>query len=344
MFRKIGNKIVILAAAINLIILSACSSVSNLTPQKVAQSESGSYTLTMSASVKDSTLVRGSEKAYVVIDGERHLMKPVLNLKNEIMYQYDYTLPRGKTFAEYYYVLDYKACSSNNRVISYRSIKGDEVFALRPLTRVINALATDIAPIGATVAVKGQGFNAADVIIFDGKALETNCASRSSLEFTVPIVDASKRYDVEIKHADGSMSWAGGFVVKPSNLTVSPSSISKESGQVVNIIFDLGVKAPKGGYYIDVQTNIPSSVIMPEIIVAEGESSVAVPVKFAAAGKGALYINAVGFKEKIIPVNVEAIVPVEFEVNTQGEEIQENVLMTPQAPVEDEVILIEPKE
>lgn len=65
-----------------------------------------------------------------------------------------------------------------------------------------------------------------------------------------------------------------------------PEKIELKSGEIVNVIFGIGFSAPKDGYPIDVKTNIPSSVIMDEIVVPEGKTSVSVALKGGAEGDG----------------------------------------------------------
>ena len=45
------------------------------------------------------------------------------------------------------------------------------------------------------------------------------------------------------------------------------------------------MKHPAGGLAIDVKTNIPNSVIMPEAIISEGDMTVNIPVKGASPVK-----------------------------------------------------------
>ena len=121
--------------------------------------------------------------------------------------------------------------------------------------------------------------------------------------FTVPPLEAGENYDVNLVGTKGDL-WIGQFRVDPAEMQVSPASITMKSSDVTNLIFNIGFAAPKGGYPIDVKTNIPSSIIMDEVVVPEGQTSTSVSLKAAAAGKGALYINGVGFNEKVVPVEV----------------------------------------
>ncbi len=336
MFKKIANKIKLISSAISILVLSACSSVSNLTPHKVVENDNGVYTLTMAAKINDNTVVRGTERPYIVIDGQRHLMKTVLNLRNEVMYQYDYTFPKGKESVSYYYLVDYKARINHGTATENRTIDSGELFVLRPLTKYVMGLKQESAFVGNIVQIQGVGFDISDVVTVGGKEATIASVSRNALSFNVPSLEGNKTYDVEIKNDDNSISWAGSLYVKARDLLVSPSRITRTSGQTVNMIFDIGFNAPEGGFYVDVQTNIPSSVIMPEITIAEGESSVAVPVKFVGAGSGALFVNAEGFKEKIVTIRVNPVESTAVELlNAQDDEISENTL---NAPITEEVI------
>ena len=158
-------------------------------------------------------------------------------------------------------------------------------------------------PVGASVTVLGRGFDKQDVIRVGGVDADTEYLSRSTLSFVVPPLKSGKTYDVELIGEKGEI-WIGAFRVDTAKMGVSPSSITLAGGDIVNMIFDIGFKAPKGGYPIDVKTNIPSSIIMDDVVVPEGQSSVSVMLKAAAPGKGFLYVNGLGFNETTVPVVV----------------------------------------
>jgi hypothetical protein len=55
---------------------------------------------------------------------------------------------------------------------------------------------------------------------------------------------------------------------------------------------------------INVTTDIPNSVIMPEVRLATGEDSATVAIEGGEPGKGHLYVSAQGFDELTVPIEV----------------------------------------
>ena len=85
---------------------------------------------------------------------------------------------------------------------------------------------------------------------------------------------------------------------------MSPSSLEIQSGDTATLLFKIDHEAPAGGLIIDVKTNIPNSVIMPEAIIAEGDKTVNIPIKGGQPGEGKLVITADGFEGAEVPIKV----------------------------------------
>ena len=64
--------------------------------------------------------------------------------------------------------------------------------------------------------------------------------------------------------------------------------------------------APPGGLLLDLTTDVPESVIMPEVIVPDGQNSVTVTVEGGRPGTGSLYLKGYDTGEVTIPVSVTA--------------------------------------
>jgi hypothetical protein len=64
------------------------------------------------------------------------------------------------------------------------------------------------------------------------------------------------------------------------------------------------VSAPPGGLLIDVTTDVPESVIMPEIIVPQGQTSVTITVEGGKSGSGSLFLKGFGAGEVTVPVTI----------------------------------------
>ena len=75
-------------------------------------------------------------------------------------------------------------------------------------------------------------------------------------------------------------------------------------GEKTILIFQIDYDAPRNGLLINASTDIPDSVIMPEVIIPEGARMVSVTVEGGQTGSGKIFITAPGFKETIIPITV----------------------------------------
>ncbi len=131
----------------------------------------------------------------------------------------------------------------------------------------------------------------------------TAFASPTSLTFFVPPLPTGQNYSVTLGGAAGS-SPVGTFRVDPTNVTVSPSSLALATGERQALIFTVSSAAPAGGLLLDVTTDAPESVIMPEVIVPQGQTSVTVTVEGGKAGTGSLFLKGYGGGDLAIPVTV----------------------------------------
>ena len=298
-----AKNIISFCASIAVLLFTGCSGLTNLTPERVPENSSRVYTLTMSAYINDGAVIKDTIKPYIVIDEQVIPMKEVKDMKHDRLYEYDYTLPKGRKSAKYYFLLRYQVSNNIDGVNKNREMKSPTVYTLEPVSRYIVNMQNERGPVGSSIAVLGRGFDKQDIIRVGGVDADTEYLSRSTLSFIVPPLKSGRTYDVELVGEKGEM-WIGAFRVDTAKMGVSPSEINMNGGDLVTMIFNIGFSAPKGGYPIDVKTNIPSSIIMDEVVVPEGQSSVSVTLKAAAAGNGALYINGLGFEEKVVPVSI----------------------------------------
>lgn len=299
------NTLKTLLGATIIAMTGACSNITNLTPEKVPENPSGIYTLSMSASVGDGNVVKGSIAPFLVVDGGMIPMKEASKKDGVSVYECEYTLPKGRESATYYYVVKYLTSNASTGAQYPKQFQSDVVYTLKPVSQYVANMAFERAPIGSVVPVLGRGFNSQDKVKFGPVYADIRNITRNSINFIVPPLPANKTYDVEIETSAGK-SWIGQFKIDPSEISISPEKLNMQSGDVVNVVFYIGFRAPEGGYKIDVKTNVPSSVVMPEVVVKEGEDRVIVPIKAASIGEGFLFANATGFTETIIPVKVSA--------------------------------------
>jgi hypothetical protein len=96
----------------------------------------------------------------------------------------------------------------------------------------------------------------------------------------------------------------GTFHVDGVSLSVTPSSLSLRRGQRASLQFSIGTPAPAGGLLVNVTTDVPHSVIMPEVNIPAGQTSVNVSVQGGEAGTGSLFVGAAGKGEITVPVSV----------------------------------------
>lgn len=290
-------------------VLSGCAGLTNLTPDRLPENPSRIYTLSMSAYINDGSIVQGTIEPFVVIDEKFMPMRQISSRDGERIYELEYSLPRNQKDAKYYYLLKYKSDMGTAGIVEKKMYT--KVFNLTPENRYVMNLQFDRGPIGTKVPVLGRGFNETDKLFLSDIETDTQYVSRNNLVMSIPPMDAETTYDVYLDNL-GVKTWVGQFKVDAADLSISHPTIELSSGDAIQLIVDIGFKAPEGGYLVDVKTNIPSSIIMPEVIIPAGQSSVRVPVKGGTSGVGSLYLNAKGFREKIIPVEVKLASPSEF--------------------------------
>ena len=127
---------------------------------------------------------------------------------------------------------------------------------------------------------------------------------KMNFDFVVPALPSGIDYPVKLSGGAHGALDIGNFRVDESRLKVSPSSLEIQSGDTATLLFKIDYEAPAGGLPIDVKTNIPNSIIMPEAVIAEGDMTVNIPVQGSEAGEGKLVINAPGFEGAEISVKV----------------------------------------
>ncbi|MFA5265972.1 MAG: cell surface protein, partial [Opitutaceae bacterium] len=59
-----------------------------------------------------------------------------------------------------------------------------------------------------------------------------------------------------------------------------------------------------GGILLDITTDVPESVIMPEVVVPAGQTTVSIPVQGGKKGSGTLFLKGFAQGEISVPVTV----------------------------------------
>src|SRR5450759_1366004 len=96
-----------LGAALSLFFLAGCQGIvlTNLTPASLPENPSQIYTVALRVTPKIQTLVPGSLKAKIVIDGQNYPM--IKSPIGENLYEFDYQLPAGREEIAYYFLVKY---------------------------------------------------------------------------------------------------------------------------------------------------------------------------------------------------------------------------------------------
>jgi hypothetical protein len=289
-------------ALLALLALCGCTTVTltNLTPSSLPENPSGIYTFTLRVVPKSNSVSEASIAPHIVVGAESHDMT-----KSDVspqIFEFDYKLPAFQNEIGYYYVVDYSAqnAGSQSPMQAYTPIQHAAI-----VSRYVLSLEANRGPVGARVGVLGRGFTPQDLIGFNGTPVRTVFESPTSLGFYVPALETGKTYSVTLSSSAGN-SQVGTFRVDPSEVTVDPASLTLSPGGKQALTFTIGQPAPAGGLLLDVTTDVPESVIMPEVVVAEGQTSVSVDVQGGKPGTGSLFLKGYGNGEVSVPVTVAA--------------------------------------
>ena len=118
-------------------------------------------------------------------------------------------------------------------------------------------------------------------------------------------MEAGRNYQIKLTSPAGD-SPVGTFRVDTSSVSVSTTSLSLRTSERQPLTFTLPNPAPAGGTLLDVTTDVPESVIMPEVIVPAGQNSVTIAVEGGRPGNGNLFLKGFGAGEVNVTVSVTA--------------------------------------
>lgn len=294
-----ARKIIVwLAALACLTFLVGCENVTltNLTPASMPENPSQIYTFSLRVASR-SNMVSGITPR-IIVDGQNYAMKP--SPLGQGLYDFEFQLPAGRDQIAYYYLVNYNI-EGNNVSTPQEAYTG--VQQVKVVRRYVLSLEVNRGPVGARISVLGRGFTPQDTIAFNGTPVRTQFESPTSLSFFVPALEPSRNYNVTLSSVAGD-SPVGTFRIDASNLIVTPSALTLRSGERQQLTFTLPYPAPAGGTLLDVTTDVPDSVIMPEVIVPQGQTFVSVSVEGGKPGNGSLFLRGYGSGELTIPVTV----------------------------------------
>jgi hypothetical protein len=286
-------------AALGLLLLTGCGfTLTNLTPNTLPENPSQIYTLQLRVSPKTTALVPGSIDPHVVIDGQN--LKMVKSQLGTDIYELEYQLPSGREEMVYYYLVSYKV-EANGRQIDQESYT--DLIHTQIAHRYVLSLEANRGPVGARVGVIGRGFTAQDIVYVGGNPARTVYESSNALSFFVPALDANKNYPVVIQGSAGN-SPVGTFRIDPATIQINPSALTLRTGERQTLTFTVPNVAPAGGLLLDITTDVPESVIMPEAVVPPGQNTVTITVEGGKSGSGSLFLKGYGSGEVSVPVSV----------------------------------------
>ena len=276
-----------IAAALVLLVLTGCNfTITNLTPDTVPANPSQIYTITASFRSETNRVVSSSIHPRIVIDGQSFPMTKSA-VRGDV-WEFDYSLPAGRASASYYFICDYMMENQvgNTPVESYSELQTMKIIG----RYVIRSEATR-APVGSRVSVLGAGFTTADIVYFDQTPTRTVFESPSSLSFFVPAVDPGRTYKLSVAGSGASLD-VGSFRVDAISFQVAPAALALRQGEQQALTFTIPTPAPAGGMLIDVTTDVAESIIMPEVMVPAGQTSVTIPVQGGKPGTGSLFFKS----------------------------------------------------
>jgi hypothetical protein len=291
-----------LAATAALALLAGCDTVTltNLTPGSMPENPSQIYTFTLRVTPRTNTVPLASVAPHVIVDGKSFDMKksPI----GEGIYEFEYQVPSGRDELAYYFLVNYLVEGNNLKTSS-------EVYSDLTRTKIVRryvlSLEVNRGPVGSRVSVLGRGFTAQDTVNFNGSPARTVCESPNALSFFVPPLESGRNYQITLNSAAGN-SPIGSFRIDASSVSVAPSTLTLQTGAKQTLTFSIPNAAPPGGTLLDIQTNVPDSIIMPEVIIAQGQTSVTVTVEGGKPGDGSLFLKGFGSGEVNVAVNVTA--------------------------------------
>lgn len=265
-------------------LLAGCNlTITNLTPDTVPQNPSQIYTIT--ASFRPNNQIEpDSIRPRIIIDGQAHNMT-----KSSVgvdIWEFEYQLPAGRTNASYYFICDFNSKTSPETQEAH-----SELQTLKVEGRYVIRSEAARAPVGSRVSILGAGFTTTDIVYFDSTPTRTVFESPSSLSFFVPNVEAGRAYRLVVR-GFGTPLEVGSFRVDAISFQVAPAALVLRGGEQQALTFTIPQPAPGGGMLIDVTTDIPNSVVMPEVMVPPGGTSVTIPVQGGQPGTGSLFFRS----------------------------------------------------
>jgi len=295
---------ILLAASL----FAGCQSlIVNRTPSTLPANASGLYPFSFEADFGQHRVIPQTVKATIVIDGQAYPMQrnPMAGAS---VFEFEYRIPDNRNVVKYYYRLEYDWLQGT--VVQHADHYSTEFspkhtpYVTRLTNRYVIQTESNRGPVGTRIPVLGRGFSEFDTLLINGQDVATTYENPNTLSFVVPPLPAGRSYPLQVRAGDFLID-AGTFRVDAAELTVLPSTLMLQQGESEMMLFRIFFEAPAGGLPVEVTTDTPDFIVMPEVIIPEGAMSVNIPVQAVAPGRGKLYITAPGFGETVVNVIVE---------------------------------------
>ena len=238
----------------------------NLTAVNQTQNPFGIYTMQTEVDIQDKAVVDDTVKVNLVIGAESHPM--VRGQVSDSIWSYDYKLPKGYSQANYYFVAEYHVLREN--LLKPRQIKS-QLYRFQLENRYVGNLLAYRAPVGRKISVQGRGFSKYDQVQFGPEIATTKLISENELQFVVPSLPSGVDYPLEV--IGSSKLPIGNFRIDQAIMAVDPKVLELDSGEIVQLLFEIDFEAPPGGLAVKVETDVRGLIEMSEVRIAEGDLS-----------------------------------------------------------------------
>jgi hypothetical protein len=282
------------------LLLAGCrTTIDNLTPIQLPKNSSHIYTMTMAVHIPSRDVVQQSLRPFIIIDGKRRPMKRSDFGRN--IFVYDYRFPEQRNKVHYYYELEYDSSSGHEPVTK---IERSQLFEFQISGRCVLSLDVYRGIPGTKVVLLGRGFQNDDRVIFEDKLAKTRVHSDHMIKFIVPCIEAEKNYHVTLQGSQGTLL-LGDFFVDLAPIYASKESLHLHGKERQSIVFSVDYPVPTNGLMLDVTTDIPEDVVMPELMIpSEARSVESLISGNGYEASGHLFVEAKGYQSLTIPLGI----------------------------------------
>jgi hypothetical protein len=284
-----------------LCLLSGCrTTIDNLTPSQIPRNSSNIYTMTMLVHIpnRDRYAAQQNLRPFIVIDGKRQLMKRSEPGQN--IFAYDYRLSDQRNEVNYYYELEYDDNSTTKPVTK---IEQSQLFKFQVSDRCVLSLEAYRGIPGTKVVILGRGFQSDDCVVFEDLSVKTRVHNDHMIKFMVPHMETNRNYRLTLQGSQGILS-LGDFFIDPAPIYSSTYHLELHGEERQAITLSVPHRV-SNDLVLQVTTDIPEDIVMPEVLIPKGSRSVDVLISgngYEASGK--LFVEAPGHQLLEISVRV----------------------------------------